>query len=183
MYRRRHRFQRPSKSPISTKTVYPKRTGKCAGCGQPIAPGTQCTQVRLMKKYRFPCDSCGKVPVGKKKYHDTCVPADLNKAMGFDPAKLAPPPNPYARAVSSTPAVAPPPKPPTFNELALAALLALEKAMAFKQVAPEKKKEVEAAIAKYKLIKARALRPGTPAEGEVATSLAIQALIKTVFNA
>lgn len=178
---RHSRFRRSAVPPITTKVVRPKRTGKCAGCGHAIVAGTDAVQLRLAKKMRFACAGCGKVPVGKRKYHVGCVPTDVNKAMGFDPSKVPSVSDPWARAAA--PRVAPPPKPPSFEDLALASLLALEKALAFKTIPAAKVAEVEKALAKYKNIKARALRPGTPAEGEVATSLAIQQLVKLVFTA
>jgi hypothetical protein len=164
---------------VTVKTVFPKRAGKCAGCKQRIEPGAEARQVRLGKRFRLACTGCGKVPVGKKKFHPTCVPADLNKTMGYDPSRFVTAPV----YTAPTHAVAPPPKPPTFDELALASLLALEKAMAFKQVSAKNAPAVRDALAKYQKIKARALRPGTPGEGEVATSLAIQQLVKLVFAA
>jgi hypothetical protein len=179
--RYRNRFRRSAAPAVTVKTVFPKRAGKCAGCHGRIDPGTEARQLRLGKKYRATCTGCGRVPVGKKKYHISCLPADVNKAMGFDPNKFQVP-NPYA-APQPAAKVAPPPKPPTFEDLALASLLALEKALAFKKIPANKVDEVEKALAKYKNIKARALRPGTPAEGEVATSLAIQQLVKLVFTA
>ncbi len=193
--RYKQRFRRSVKAPVEQKTtlVNPgvskttglrRSPGKCRACGKKFTIGESIVLVQLRKVYRTPCATCGKKPIGKKKYHAACVPTDLNKAMDFDPAKVPPPFDPYAQPIPPPVAkVAPPPKPPTFNDLALGALLALEKAMAFKVVPPAKKAECEAAIAKYKLIKARALRPGTPQEGEVATFLAIQQLVKTVFTA
>ena len=178
--RRRNRFSVPrsSRTPVTQTTAVLKRTSRCAACSQKILAGETAVKVRLGIRFRKPCTSCSFAPKGNRKYHPACLPADLNKAMGYDPShfnQYAPPPPQQT--------VAPPPRPPTFEDLALGSLLALEKALAFKRVAPNKVAEVEAALEKYKKIKARALRPGTPAEGEVAVSMAIQQLVKLVFAA
>jgi len=151
---------------------------RCHGCLLHINIGDPFVRLRLQKRFRFPCATCTVAPKASKRYHTACEPVDKHKAMGFDPNVHGHAP---ATPLPNGGAVAPPPRPPTVEETALLALIALETALvtraAHKGVTPE----LESAFKKFQGIKARVLRPGTPAEGEVATSLAIQQIVKLVY--
>lgn len=180
----RQRFRRfghtaAPRTAITSSQVVVKRKTKCKACNGEISIGQVAVKVRLKKSYRLPCTSCGHKPVGAKRFHPNCVPSDLNQAMGYDPSKHVHNAPPASRAA----AVPPPPKPPSASEAAVAALAALENALVLKvrdnprAMTPE----LEKAFNRLQGIKARVVRPGTPAEGEVATSLALQQLVKMVF--
>lgn len=181
MYRRR--FRRPRfgghapKPAVSQRQVMPKKRTRCKGCGGWINPGETAIKLRLGKRFRHPCSSCKQQPPGAKKYHVQCVPADVNAAMGYDPAAHA------ARPVAAH-SVAPPPKPPEPHEAALAALAALQHALVLKAARKGDAfvKEIEGQFKTIQGLTARAVRPGTPAEGETAASIALQRLIKLVYS-
>lgn len=189
---RRGRSRRAS-SPVTESRTTARKRSKCKGCGLTFEKGDLVVRLRLRKTHREPCATCGHRLLGVRFYHPSCVPADVNKAMGYDPSKHV------HNAPPAAATVPPPPKPPTPHEAALSALVSLEHALTLKLardprawvtvndaktgrpkrvLAPEHEK----AHARLQGIKARVLRPGTPAEGEVATSLALQQLVKMVFS-
>ena len=178
MYRRRRRFGFGGAQPRSAVTVSQKtarKPGKCAACGQPFAAGDVLIKLRLGKAYRQPCGQCHRKLKGVRNYHPTCQPTNPEEAMGLDPAAAA------AATPASGGAVPPPPKPESVEDATLAALVALEHAViirgARKGTTPEMKKQFKT----FQGIKARVLRPGTPAEGEVAANLALKRIIDIVF--
>lgn len=177
MSRYRNRYytrRRAAATPVVVREILATRKGHCKACSGTFLPGEPIVKLRLKKAYRGGCTTCGHKLLGVKSYHSRCQPADANAAMGFDPSV-----NPG----SHNGACAPPPKPPTFEDAALAALAALEHALVIKVsrtrggVTPE----LEAKFKTFQNIKARVLRPGTPAEGEVATHLALRKIIELVF--
>ena len=171
------RVRRSTKPAVMTSTgVQAKKRSKCAGCGQPIQVGDAFTRLRLIKQHVHPCSTCHVTPKRAKRFHMTCVPTDVNTAMGFDPSVA---PTPAARGG----AVPPPPLPKSFEDVALESLVLLEAALVLKvrrdrtMLTPDFEKQLKT----FQGIKARVLRPGTAGEGEVATSIALQRIIKMVF--
>lgn len=184
---RRHRqfggvFTPPAAT--SSKREFSTRKRTCAACKQHIILGEECLRIMIKKAFRELCQpsacvTCGTITKVRrvKRFHIACSPADHNKAMGYDPGVHGTTP-PASSAHTATP----PPKPPSQDTLDLAALAALE-ATLFERLRSKGKltDEVRAAFSKYKKIKDRALRPGTPGEGEVAMNLALQQLVKLAF--
>lgn len=162
--RRRRRFG--SSAVTSSQTVARRKT-KCRACGGEIAIGDTVVRLRLKKHLRGGCVTCGHKLTGIKWYHDHCAPADPQAAMGYSPG--APP-----SSDTSSVKVPPPQKPRSADDLFLAALVALEDALR-RKVAGDA--TAQAALEKefktYQGIKARALRPGTPAEGVTALKMAL----------
>lgn len=187
MYRRRRRFGTRTAAAVTQSTAVLKRKATCRHCNLEMAAGDTAIRLRLKKRFQVPCGTCGHLPTKLKWFHPACVPADINKAMGYDPNAAA-----QAHAQSVGQAVPPPPKPQTVQELSLIALDALEKTLIAKlsrdtnawEVRNGKrvlKAEHEKSFSRFNGIKARVLRPGTAAEGETATSLALQQLVKLVY--
>lgn len=192
---RRHPFgAKPPRSPVKeSHGVQKGRASKCATCGGRIEPGDAFIRLRLSKRWRHPCATCGTQPRAAKRFHPSCKPTDVYKAMGVNPNQQPghmhnpPPGQPIPPSMGG--AVPPPPKPKTPDELALEALVTLEAAliakvrpkMVIKDGKLSMPPELEAMWKKMQGLKARVLRPGTPAEGEVATSLLIQQLVKAVY--
>lgn len=193
---RRRRFGTRSRSAVTQSTCILARKAKCRGCGGKLAKGDTAARLRLKKSFQAPCTACGHKPAKLKYFHPHCVPADINKAMGYDPAA-----NTAAHThvpPSAGGAVPPPPKPKSIQDLSLEALSSLEAALIAKSpalginaqhtkahpahVAGCKACEVEKAFKTYQNIKARVLRPGTPAEGETATTVALKRIIDLVFT-
>jgi hypothetical protein len=107
--------------------------------------------------------------------------------MGYDPAAHVG----HAHA-SQGAAVPPPMKPKTQSDLNLEALASLEAALVCK-VKPlmrlnmttkkmELPPEIEKQFKTFQGIKARVLRPGTEAEGEVALPIALKRIIDMIYN-
>ncbi len=159
------------------------KKGTCKACLAPFAIGDTVVRLRLKKHLRTPCTTCSHKLLGVRWYHEACVPADPEAAMGYVPHAAPPAPDPYAPPVNRGGAVPPPPKPPTPEEAALLALAACEKAIMIRAAAFPKSvtDEVEAKFKTYQNLKARALRPGTPAEGATALKLALTHCIKLTF--
>lgn len=187
MYRRRNRFGRTprQKSGVSRSNITARKRGKCKACAGYFQQGDTIVKLRLKKYLRMPCGGCGKKPIGSKSYHPNCVPADINAAMGYDPTK-----HQHNTPAAST--VAPPPKPPTALDASVAALASLEHALVLKLRDTPKAwtinngkrallPEYEKAFNTLQGLKARVLRPGTPEEGEVATSVFLQRIVKLVY--
>lgn len=181
---RRRRFgtpRRPARPPVEAiNTIRKGKRGKCDACNGYIEVGDTYVKLKLGKRYATPCPTCTLQPKTSRRFHTHCVPADINAAMHFDPVVWAnrnswAPPPPAAAA-------APPPKPKGYGELCLESLVVLEAALIAKAKERGLTEEMKTAFKTYQGIKARVLRPGTPAEGEVATSIAIQRLVKLVFN-
>lgn len=184
---RRNRFRRSgfgTRRQAITRSDIPmpktKSRRKCAACAQILTMGEPIVRLRLKKAFQLPCSGCGHLPAKLKFFHAACVPGDINKAMGYDPNAhghgTTPPPS-----ASYGGAVPPPPKPKTPEQYALEALAALEQAVIARAQRQGVTKEMEAAFKQFQGIKARVLRPGTPAEGETATSIALQRIIKMVY--
>lgn len=181
---RRRRFSKRGRTAgvreaVRVSYLNQRRRGACKGCHSPIEAGDPIAKLTLRKIHRVPCGTCKHVPVGSKRYHVGCLPSDINAAMGYDPVARARA-NAHAAHTNVT-APPPPPKTQTPAEAALVALDALERFLIAKVKVKGITPEIEAQFKTYQNIKARALRPGTAAEGEVATSLALQRLVKLVF--
>lgn len=196
----RRRFGgRRSRSAVTQSTTVLKRKSKCRGCGQTLNVGDTVTRLRLKKSIAIVgCVTCGRRLVKLKNYHPRCCPTDINKAMGYDPtAHVHGVPPPVAASVP------PPPKPKTPQDLQLEAIAALEAALMPKAralgVGPAHTKlhgldqhppkyvdgckacAIEKAFKTFQGVKARVLRPGTPAEGEMATPIALKRIIDLAF--
>jgi hypothetical protein len=154
-----------------------KKKSKCRACGLPFQIGENVIRLRLRKSFRAPCTTCAHKLLGVKWFHPACVPPDINKAMGYDPnvAHVAAP-DPHQ--------VAPPPKPQSAADAGLGALLAIENALkrrVAENPALQKSEELAATLKTYNGCKARALRPGTDAEGVVALKMALKRALDLVF--
>jgi hypothetical protein len=170
-------FTMPASTAGAPKHLINKRRGelrlktKCAHCGGAIHAGESAVMAQVRKAARTPCSSCGQTPTPRKYFHASCVPADLNKAMGVSAAPGA----------ATGGAVPPPPKPMSVEEHMLNALATLEAALVAKVQKQGITPELEKAFSTFQGIKARVLRPGTAHEGDTATSIALQKIIKMVF--
>jgi hypothetical protein len=169
---------------LESAGVQAKRKSKCAGCGLSINVGETFLRLRLRKRFAVACAACSHVPKRAKRFHSACRPADVNAAMGFDPSKVVAPP-PFGAPLHQKPsgAVPPPPKPPSPQEVTLAAIAQLEGAL-IAQLRSRQKAMTPALEKEFKTfqgIKSRALRPGTPGEEQNAMSLSLQRLVKMVF--
>lgn len=166
---------------VVTSNTFAKKRGKCRGCQSPFAVGDAVVRLRLKKHLRAPCGTCGHKLVGIKWYHPTCMPLDVNAAMGFDPTAHQPLPTPKATGGS----VAPPPTPPSSEDAALAALAALENALLMRLARMTITDELETKFKTLQGIKARALSPScTPAERHTAIKLSLtraSELVKLVY--
>lgn len=189
--RRRYRspyrnFSRPTRDVISISTVTQRKKKKCATCGDEMPPGTDLYRIRTRKAYRTPCSTCGQKPARVKYFHNTlaCQPLDPYVAMHVDRTgaaqQAAPAPDPH-RSHGAGNAVPPPPKPPTLEEVNLEALVKLEAAVIFKAQRKGITPELEKAFKTFQGLKARVLRPGTEAEGEVAVKVALKRVIDLVY--
>ncbi len=179
--RRRGRFGYAQQRAIKEETRVVPKNQRCSGCNGFIVPGESAFRFMLSKRFRMPCTSCRNEPKRSRWYHIQCRPADINKAMGYNPN-----PTPITAAPPSTNGgrVEPPPKPKNAEELKLDALVAME--AAFKRLLVEKpalqtSKELEAALRTYNGCKSRALRPGTPQEGEVSLKMALKRVLDLVL--
>jgi len=150
-----------------------KRTGKCRGCGGVLTAGETVVRLRLKKTFQAPCNGCGHKPAKLKVFHTHCVPSDINRAMGVDPTRAPQAPGG---------AVPPPAKPQTPEDAALVALSALEHALKVRAARRGVTPELEKAFKTFQGIKARVLRPGTPAEGETAECIAIKRIVDLVYK-
>lgn len=179
--RRSRRFGRAPRAAVTRSDIpMPKLKSrrKCASCGQILTTGEAVVRLRLKKLFQQPCTVCSHKPTKLKFFHAACCPPDINAAMGYDPNVVnAAPQTPRPGAP-----VAPPPKPQTPEDAALAALVSLEHALKIKaskmRVIPP---DLEAKFKTFQGIKARVLRPGSPAEGETATALALKRIVDMVF--
>lgn len=181
-YRRGWRRKRQA-TPITRSDIPMPKTKsrrKCAACKQTLTMGEPVVRLRLKKSYQLPCTGCGHLPAKLKFFHAACVPADINRAMGYDPNAHGHAPPPQSTAPGN--AVPPPPKPKSAQQLALDALVSLEAAVIARAQQKGVTDEMRAAFKQFQNIKARVLRPGTPAEGETATSIALQKIIKLVYS-
>jgi hypothetical protein len=198
MPRRRSRFGRTSgpKPAVKQSNLRQRRRGACKGCGMTIEAGDPIVKLTLRKVHRVPCVTCSHVPVGTKRYHPGCVPSDINKAMGYDPLARARQAAHQHTAPTPSVTAAPPPKPQSTADAQLAALLALEHALMLKlkndpnawtikpvNGLPKRvlKDEIESEFKTIQGIKARAVRPGTEAEGAVAMKMAFTRLLKLAY--
>jgi hypothetical protein len=175
-FNRRRRFG-TSRAAVTQSLCILKRKSKCRACGQPLALGDTVTRLRLKKSFQMPCTGCGHKPSKLKYFHTACVPADINKAMGYDPAM-------HTGTAHAAPgnSVPPPPKPRTLEDINLEALAALEAAVIAKAKKRGVTPEMEKAFKTFQNIKARVLRPGTPGEAEAATNVALKKIIDLVFG-
>lgn len=172
------------------QTVVLKRKTKCRACLQAMAAGETAVRLRLKKSIAaVGCPTCSRKLVKLKNFHTTCAPVDINKAMGYDASAHQHVPTPGAPDTSSVP---PPPKPKSQQDLNLEALASLEAALVCKvkpllKLNPTTRKmelppDVEKQFKTLQGIKARVLRPGTEAEGEVALPIALKRIIDMVYN-
>lgn len=137
-------------------------------------------RLRLQKRYRKPCVTCGAEPKGARRYHPACLPVDLNKAMGFDPNAVSagtyvPPPSTAAP---------PPPVPKTTVDLKVESILVFEAALVsgIRDGSIVRSPELEKAIGTINSLKQRVVRPGTEGEGVAATNVVLKKLIDLVFG-
>lgn len=166
--------RRLSRAAVTSAEIVLPRKSKCAACRVSLAIGDTVLRLRLKKAYQVPCTGCGHKPSKLKFFHLACAPDDINQAMGHDPAA-------HAATVSTGGACAPPPKPKTVAVLELEALVALEACVRARAAKAGITDRMRKEFLTYTNIKARVLRPGTPGEGEAATSMALQRIIKMVF--
>jgi hypothetical protein len=177
---RRSSFRKPRQGVTQSQATLKKAT-RCRACRGIIDAGDVLVRLRLKKKYQGACTGCGHRRPKLKYFHLHCVPVDINQAMGFDPAASAGPS--YSAPVGG--AVPPPPKPQTPEEAALIALSSFEHALKVRVLRKHGGKappEMEKAFKTFQGIKARVLRPGTPAEGEVAVTIGLKRIIDLVFG-
>lgn len=181
--RRRPKFQKNAPTAIKETSGVQVKQGHCFGCNSKILPGENYVRFMLAKRYRVPCASCNTEPRKARRYHDRCRPADVNKAMGFDPTAhvhntYVPPPPSAAQGIP------PPPKPPTADELGLTAVLALEAALIarLRENPALKTDELRKKFKTFQNVKSRVLRPGTDEEGDTATAVAMKQLITIVYS-
>jgi hypothetical protein len=175
--RRRFGFGGRRSAPVTSHQLPARKRGRCASCRGYYEKGDIITTLKLKKAYRVL--ACGHTLKGAKRFHTACAPPDITSAMGYDPTKAG-------AYVPPTTTAAPPPKPPTHDELALAALLAIEQAVksrarAVKGIDPVAYKDIADKFKTFQGLKARALRPGTPEEGNVAMKMAMKRALDIVF--
>lgn len=173
--RRRRRFGAGgSRAVVTQSTAILKRKTKCRACGLAMNVGETATRLRLKKAIAaVGCVTCSRKLTKLKTYHVACCPADINKAMGYDP-------NAHA-SHSAGASIPPPPKPKTVEDLNLEALATLEAALLARARRSGITPEMEKGFKTFQNIKARVLRPGTPGEGEAATNVALKRIIDLVF--
>lgn len=179
-YNRRRRFASRAGAPAQPvrethRGACPYKRQRCSGCRGFILAGESCVRFALAKRYRTRCDKCGAEPRGARWFHDpACVPADVNKAMGYDPVNV----NPSA----AVPSAAPPPKVLNARDLQLEALVHLEAAVVAKARERGVTPEMEKAFKTFSAIKARVLRPTTVEEGDVSVTMALKRIIDLVYT-
>lgn len=178
------RFGRAVRNPI--KVIELIRTGKngsCDACGGVLPLGDTYVQLRLQSWAMIPCTHCSQIPARMHKYHKACVPTDVNKAMGFDPAAHQQSSGAPGYVPPPTHQVAPPPKPKSSLEMRVEAILVFEGALAagFREGSIKKTDEVNKAIGTLTGLKSRIIQPGTPEEAIAATNVALKKLIDLTF--
>ena len=178
-YYRRNRFGRQTRAVKPAVTVVVrvrKRRCPCLACGRPIEVGETYHVLMLRAANRVPCVSCSQKPVPFKRYHVACTPADVNKAMGYDPAKAP---------VNTPPVyqhVAPPPKPPSLDDLKFAALASLEAALMAGARQRGVSTELEKQFKTYQAIKQHLLRPANVNEQNNAARAALKRMVDLAFE-
>lgn len=176
-YRRRRSWggtrRRGSAAAVTSSSVPMPKTKsrrKCAACNVHLDVGESVVRLRLKKRFQQPCSVCSHKPAKLKFFHAACAPADINRAMGYDP-------NAGAGPIPNGNAVAPPPKPMTAKDAATAALVAIDKAISRRLAenrALQEDKEFAAMYATYQGCKTLALRPGTDEESKMAMKMAMK---------
>jgi hypothetical protein len=184
-YRRRRRFG-TSAGAVLQSTMAARRRSKCRACHLPFEKGDTVVRLRLRKSFRQPCVTCGHKLLGVRWYHTQCVPIDLEKAMGYDPqgTRTQAPPPAAAPVTAHSHQAAPPAKPLSVREALIAWMLAGEAALKRKLAenpALMKNKDLDAVVKTYNGCKARFLRPGTDAEGELSMKMALKKLVDVVM--
>lgn len=191
-FRRHYGGRRRSvKLPVTSRQVTPKKDKKCDACKGVIQAGELSIQLRLRKNLAGPCTCCHRNLRKTKRYHLNCAPLDANAAMGYvapgaQTGSFSSGQGAYSGATPPPPpprsAPMPPPRPVTPQETMMAAFAAFEQAIITRcqRVPGAKTKELADAFKRYQGIKARALRPGTEAEGETAARLALIQILKTL---
>lgn len=185
-HRRRRRFGSVNRGAVLQSTMIARKRSKCRACSLPFEKGDEVVRLRLRKTFRNPCVTCGHKLLGVRWYHPTCVPLDLNKAMGFDPAQ------PYGAAPATTGApppppthqVSPPPKPQTAADASLSALLAIENALKRRLAEnPALAKDVQVAktLDTYNGCKAHALRNKNDNEARLGMKNALKRSLDLIF--
>lgn len=178
-YRRRRRFRpRVPPSVVQVHRIIAKRRGKCRGCMLRFEVGATIVKLSIRKRYRQACATCGRPPIGSRRYHEACAPADPVAAMHVQ-AIVA------QVAAGFVPGVAPPvvhvaaPKPKTGQELALEAMVKLEDALVTKlKESGTITDEQEKAFARYQKLKESVVL-GRPTENENRLAL-VNAVISAV---
>jgi hypothetical protein len=136
-----------------------KKGGRCAGCRSRYEKGDEITVVI----------------VKQRKYHrHTCVPANAGQmpTAGAPNGPIANTPDAVVKAFASN---------WTIGEAKLVAIQAFENAMVVVAKNSTITPEMEKAFDRFNKIKARVIRPGTDAEGQVAFRLAITEIAKNFF--
>lgn len=175
---RRRRFS--GSAAVLQSAQVSKKKGRCKGCNQTFEKGDQLVRLRLRKSFRSPCACCGHKLLGVRWFHPHCVPADLNLAMGFDPSKHGTAPS-YVPP-SAAHQVPPPPKPLSVEDLqfaAVQAVIGVVKARARNN--PKLMAELAPDFKTFQGLTARAMRPGTPEEGETSWKFALVRALKLVY--
>ncbi len=179
-YRRRRFGHGGPRAVVTQSTVVLKRKTKCRACGGSMAVGETCTRLRLKKSVAVVgCVTCSRKLTKLKNFHTACCPADINKAMGYDPAAHAG----HAQA-SQGAAVPPPPKPKSTSDLKIDAILTIEAALVagIRDRSIPKGPELDSELVKINSLKQRIVRGSTPGETEAAANVTLKRLIDLVFG-
>jgi hypothetical protein len=179
-HRRRRRFgHRGPRAVVTQSTAVLKRKSKCRGCGQTLNVGESVTRLRLRKSVAVVgCVTCSRRLVKLKNFHPACCPADINKAMGYDPAAHASQPVPPSHSVP------PPPRPKTTTDLKIDAILMMEAALAagIRDRSIPKGPELDSELNKLNGLKQRIVRGSTPGESDAAANVTLKRLVDIVFG-
>lgn len=180
MYHRRRRF---GQGAVLQSTMTAKRKAKCRGCNNTFEKGETVVRLRLRKSFRQPCATCGHKLLGVRWYHTGCVPANIEKAMGWDPnaqrAAATPPP-----PVNKGGAVPPPPKPQSAADAQLGALLSIENALKRRLAespALQNDPQLAKTLATYNSCKAHALRNANDNEARLGLKNALKRALDLVY--
>lgn len=180
-YYRRRRFggrRFGARAVVTQSSVVLKRKTKCRHCGGSMAVGETATRLRLKKSIAvLGCTACTRKLPKVKNFHPACCPADINKAMGYDPAAHAHQPAPPSHSVP------PPPKPKTTADLKIDAVLTIEAALVagIRDRSVPKTPELDKELGKINALKQRIVRGSTPGEQDVAANVTLKRLIDLVF--
>ena len=180
-YRRRRFGHGGPRAVVTQSTCVLKRKSKCRACGMAMGVGETCTRLRLNKAIAVVgCVTCSRKLTKLKNFHPACCPADINKAMGYDPAAAC---ADHATA-SAGAAVPPPPKPKSTSDLKIDAILTIEAALVagIRDRSIPKGTELDGELVKINSLKQRIVRGSTPGESEAAANVTLKRLIDLVFG-